>query len=83
MVEDKDRERIGDIKGEIRFRDGVKSKYLIVDEGFSVIFTGDDYITVESCEGCMIHSTEHFQLLWGEFTTGGEESLLLLKERKS
>ncbi|BBD73585.1 TrmB family transcriptional regulator [Sulfodiicoccus acidiphilus] len=83
VVKDEDGGKLSGIRGEIKFRNEVKSKYLIIDESFSVIFTGEDYITVESCEGCMIHSTEHFQLLWSKLTTDGEEPLLLLKERKS
>jgi sugar-specific transcriptional regulator TrmB len=83
VVEDKDVERLSGISGEIRLRNGIKSKYLIIDESYSVIFTGEERITVESCEGCMVHSTEHFQLLWGELTTTSEEYLLLSGERRS
>ena len=83
IVEERDKERLSGINGEIRAWNGVRSKYIIVDKTFSIIFTGEDYITVESCEGCMIHSTEHFQLVWDKLTTGSEESLLLLGQSKS
>jgi sugar-specific transcriptional regulator TrmB len=48
------------INSKIKYINNLKSKYIIFDDNIVVIFSEDDYITIESCKGCVIQSLEHF-----------------------
>ncbi len=65
VVRSEDMEKVKGLKGNIKYNDEVNTKFIIFNDEITAIFTDESYVTVESCLGCMIHSMEHFKLIFG------------------
>ncbi|TRM86370.1 hypothetical protein DJ521_05720 [Sulfolobus sp. E3] len=66
VVRSEDMEKVKGLKGKIKYNDEVNSKFIIFNDEITAVFTDESYVTVESCLGCMIHSMEHFKLIFNK-----------------
>ncbi|MCY0860702.1 MAG: TrmB family transcriptional regulator [Sulfolobaceae archaeon] len=64
VVKSEDMKKVKGLRGKIKYNDEVNAKFMIFNDEITVVFTDESYATVESCLGCIIHSMEHFKLIF-------------------